>query len=382
MRILREVVSRPLRITLSLAILCGTAAWARSPDDAAPFSSAAECGQCHAEIHDAWQERRHARAATTPEFVASLQAAEATLQDRARPLCLACHAPTTTLTGDHAMERAITRESVTCDFCHSMVQSLPGRVVPFRLDVGDIKRGPYKDADPKGHAVAYSELHVKADLCAGCHEYESPQGVAVLSTYSEYLESPYAGRSLPCQRCHMPVVMAPIVGPGVQEGRPREFINLHRMPGGHTREQLERALSLEWGTVRRDAGGLEVGLLVANVGAGHRVPTGLPTRRITLEVEAEAAGGRVYHEQIRYQKVVTDTSGQEILTDGGMFLHAAQVRSDNRIAPGEQRLHLFTFAVQPGTVTLRARLVYETPPQPPSNHAARTAFGAIEKKVT
>ena len=49
-----------------------------------------------------------------------------------------------------------------------------GIYLPFELDVGgpeNIKRGPYDDADPKDHGVAFSELHLSARLCASCHEF-------------------------------------------------------------------------------------------------------------------------------------------------------------------------------------------------------------------
>jgi hypothetical protein len=350
------------------------------PLDSSPFTSDIVCGRCHKDIHDAWLTNRHSQASTNPVFLKAMEEAGGTLQERARPFCLMCHAPTTTLTRDYAMERNITKEGVTCDFCHSMVESRPGETLPFRLEVSsNIKHGPYKDADSSEHPVAYSELHVSAEICASCHEYKTPSGAAVLSTYSEYLEGPYPSRRIPCQGCHMPIVMANVVDPKVKRD-PRNFINLHRMPGGHAVDQLRRGLDLEWDEVRREPGRLLVRVAVANVAAGHRFPTGLPTRKLVLEVEARPVSGRVYQERMVYRKVVVDEAGIEVVKDGEMFTRPARVRSDNRIRPGERRVEGFYFPVSTGEeAQLTARLAYEYQPFGTAESAVRTVFATIEQ---
>jgi hypothetical protein len=282
------------------------------------------------------------------------------------------------------MERNITKESVTCDFCHTMIASHPGEEVPFELDVGgpeNIKRGPYDDADPQDHGVAFSELHLSARLCASCHEYKTPDGVPILSTYSEYLEGPYPRRNVTCQGCHMPVVMANVVEPRVKRD-PREFINLHRMPGGHAPDQLARAITLEWDEVTRSSGTVRVRLLVSNTGAGHRVPTGMPSRKLVLEVEAETSTGKIYKDQTVFRKIVVDSEGREILRDGEMFTRAAAVRMDNRIPPGEQRRAGFSFLI-PSTqrAELTARLVYEFSPLGPEGATEHIIFKTIRYSV-
>jgi len=350
------------------------------PLDSAPFTSDIVCGRCHKDIHDAWLKNRHSQASSNPVFLKAMEEAGGQLKDRARPFCLMCHAPTTTLTRDYAMQRNITREGVTCDFCHSLVESHPGEVLPFRLEVSsNIKRGPYKDADSSEHPVAYSELHLSAELCASCHEYKTPAGGAILSTYSEYLEGPYPSRRVPCQGCHMPIVMANVVDPRIKRD-PRSFINLHRMAGGHAIDQLRRGVDLEWDEVRREPGRLLVRVAVANVAAGHRFPTGLPTRKLVLEVDARSPSGRVYQERAVYQKVVVDEAGLEVVKDGEMFSRAQRVRSDNRIRPGERRVEGFYFPISTGEeAQLTARLVYEYAPFGTAENAVRTVFATIEQ---
>ena len=175
----------------------------------------------------------------------------------------------------------------------------------------------------------------------------------------------------------MPVVMANVVDPRVKRD-PREFINLHRMPGGHAADQLARALTLEWDEVTRSSGTIQVRLLVSNTGAGHRVPTGMPSRRLVLEVEAEASSGRLYKDQTVFRKIVVDSEGREILKDGEMFTRSAALRMDNRILPGEARRAGFSFLI-PSTqqAELTARLVLEFTPLGPEGATERIVFKTI-----
>ena len=350
------------------------------PMDSAPFTSAIVCAHCHKDIHEAWTSNLHSRAATEPIFAQAFGEAEDTLGDEAGPFCLTCHAPTTVKTKDYAMVRNITKESVTCDFCHTMVAAKPGEAVPFELDVGtgqSVKRGPYDDADDSQHPVAFSELHLSAELCGSCHDFKTASGVPILSTYSEYLAGPYPRRNVVCQGCHMPIVMGNAADPKVTR-EPREYINLHRMPGGHAEDQLQRALTLKWEKVERSSGRLQVRLSIANTGAGHRVPTGMPTRKLILEVEVRTSTGKLYKEQTVYQKIVLDEEGREILKDGEMFTRAESIRSDNRILPGEQRLAGFSFLL-PSTqkAELTARLIYQFAPLGPTEETEHITFKTI-----
>ena len=158
----------------------------------------------------------------------------------------------------------------------------------------------------------------------------------------------------------------------------REYINLHRMPGGHAEDQLQRALTLKWEKIERSSGPLQVRLSITNTGAGHRVPTGMPTRKLILEVEARTSTGKLYKEQTVYQKIVVDEEGREIVKDGEMFTRAASIRRDNRILPGEERLAGFSF-ILPTTqkAELTARLIYQFAPLGPTEETERITFKTI-----
>src|SRR5215470_17939066 len=88
----------------------------------ASYQSATTCGTCHQTIHLYWSESEHGRAASTPSFLESLRQAVDAADDKARARrdCVTCHAPTTRVTGDFELKQALTREGVSCDFCHTV----------------------------------------------------------------------------------------------------------------------------------------------------------------------------------------------------------------------------------------------------------------------
>src|SRR3989304_6972838 len=164
-------------LTVLLLSVASASAQAPDPMDAAPFTSAMVCGHCPVDIHAAWTTNLPSRAATEPIFTQALEEAVGGRGEDVRKFCLTFHAPTTVATKDYAMTRNITKESVTCDFCHTMVEANPGAEVPYRLaggGPGNIKAGPYKDADPKEHGGAFSGLPPSPRLWARCHEHKQP----------------------------------------------------------------------------------------------------------------------------------------------------------------------------------------------------------------
>ena len=113
---------------------------------------------------------------------------------------------------DRGLEKRITWEGVTCDYCHSLKTVEITESGPrVEVEIGDVKRGPIRDAESTGHEVAYSELHSRSEVCAPCHEYVNREGVAILSTFSEWHESAAAERGDTCQTCHMALTHADVV---------------------------------------------------------------------------------------------------------------------------------------------------------------------------
>ena len=131
-----------------------------------------------------WSESEHSRSATSPSYRAALDAAMEGALDKSavQRNCVWCHAPTALVTGDYSLQRPITREGVSCDFCHTVVDvdlSRPDH--PFDLQPGKIKRGPLEYAKSPYHETAYSALHKASPLlCAACHELSQVGGPLIV----------------------------------------------------------------------------------------------------------------------------------------------------------------------------------------------------------
>jgi len=323
------------------------------------FTSAQQCGTCHQDIYAAWRGSQHARAIENPIFRESYEEAAKIAGESATRLCRMCHAPTVVLTGDHTLAQEVTREGVTCDFCHSLTGiDLERREHPFLLDVGATKYGPIRDAASTGHRVAFSEFHLSSLQCAGCHEYRNAHGVPILSTYSEWEQYRQRGGDKECQHCHMPQVLANIVDPKVKRVQ-GAFVNLHTMPGGHARDQLVRALEMRIMEVQRTPRGVYVKVRLRNVGAGHAVPTGSPTRKVILRVEVMTGSGQRVRQERIYQRIVLDQWGTEIRRDSLLFTGARAIARDTRLAPAEERVEEFLLPVSADeNLTITAALIY------------------------
>ena len=140
---------------------------------------------------------------------------------------------------------------------------------------GNVKRGPLQYAKSKFHDTEYSSLHKTSPLlCAACHEYRNALGVSVLSIYTEWRQSPYAARGIPCQECHMPVV------PGTSVPEPLKpsdhVINLHRIVGGSNASKMSVGLELKIDSVTRTSTAADVQVVVTSTRVGHSAPGGDP----------------------------------------------------------------------------------------------------------
>ena len=361
----------PIAARFSIAVLVSLAAprggAAAPPAAPGPYSSATQCAACHQTIHKYWSESEHARAASSPAFLAGLAKATGGASDAAsvRRECVWCHAPTALATGDYALQGAIAREGVSCDFCHTIADvDLHRAGHPFELAPGRVKRGPMEYAKTPAHDTAYSLLHKSsAYLCASCHEYSNRHGVAVLSTYGEWAAGPYPARGRTCQECHMPLVPGDTVGEGLQPTQRR--INLHRMTGGTTPSRIETGLELRFGDVAIGADSADVVVVVTNAAVGHSAPGGLSTKSLVLAVGVDTGGAELANRKERiYRRELKDADGRVLLTVADLFLKAASVGDDSRIRQKEARTERFTVPLPAGWKAVVARLEYRDASDP------------------
>jgi hypothetical protein len=374
----RVLVRRPRAALAALAVtwLCaGTAAGA-----AVEATPSEECGLCHRDIYEMWRASAHSFALESMIFRQALQEARSAFGGAVAERCLGCHAPLQALTGDTRQRLKVTWEGVGCDACHSLVEVKLDQGSPRQIfDVGAIKRGPIRDAVSTGHDVAYSELHTTSRVCAGCHEYANPAGVPILTTFSEWKASDSAQRGETCQSCHMAATMADVVDPRVKrvEGAP---VNVHETPGGHSLGQLHKALGV---TIEgeRSTEDLTLTVRLLNRGAGHAVPTGMPGRRVILELEVRTSAGQSWREERTYGRFFKDATGKAITRDAGYFAPGAEPQSDSRLMPGENREERFAFQVPAADVAfVTLKLHYEHSPL--GGEEGRTRLTFLTEKRT
>ena len=363
-------------VTIAI-VLAGLAGFA----EAADFETSDTCGKCHRDIYRMWRQSAHAEATEDPFFYQTLEDVRGMDRGRREKICLECHAPMAIVSGDLELKLSSSREGVPCEFCHSLVEvEMTERGPRHKLDIGKIKRGTIAEADSPAHGVAFSALHRDSLLCAPCHEYVSEDGVSILTTYSEWQSSRAAENGMTCQGCHMEVTEAQVVDPKVVRKSDAK-VNLHEMPGGHSVQQLLKALDIKVRTERK-GGVLDVRVTVSNDGAGHAVPTGMPGRRIILSVDVNAGRGVTHEEQRVYGKSFKDGKGKRIDHVGDYFGTGVLLESDTRIGPDEIREEEFSFEVpEDASAYLTVRLHYEHAPRGEDQEKERVTFFTDRKLI-
>ena len=366
------------RVTCALLVFYGTTALAV---DLKPPSSAEVCGDCHRAIFDGWKRSAHATAMESRLFQDALKRAEADFGVRARKNCLACHAPVAVLTGDLELVRKVSWEGVTCDYCHSIQEvTTTGGNPKAKVEFTLVKSGPSKDLFSPAHGTRFSPLHTSSLACITCHEYSNSQGFPVLATYSEWKNSTYGRSDVGCQACHMYRIEGDVVDPRVKRSATLT-LNLHEIPGGHSIQQLNKAIKADLSTTR-EGDRLRVVVKLSNRGAGHYVPTGSALRQLILELQADSLAGHHFSEQRIYRRTVADRSGTVLNREDLVFIKGARVVTDTRLAPNETKTETFSFPIPQGTQTrVRASLYYYYSPLASSEAQQKVTFLELTRLV-
>jgi hypothetical protein len=136
-------------------------------------------------------------------------------------------------------------------------------------------------------------------------------------------------------------------------------VNLHVEPvAGSSR--LRKAAAVEIGEVIRKGNECSVTVGVTNSSAGHKIPTGSPSRSLILRVNINGSDGSTkYSREEIFRKTILDREGNILTDDSDVFVKAHSIQNDNRISPGETRLVTLDFvADEDETITIDARLYY------------------------
>ena len=359
------------------------------------FENPAACSGCHDLLFSQWRSTMHANAFTDPFYWKEAELAGKEAGEAIRNFCHSCHSPGGTLLGkipaDAAKASEIAKAGVFCDFCHTVTSSKGIGNASYIVKTGEVKRGPYKDSYSPYHLTEYSEFHTKAEFCGMCHDVYHPiNGLRIEETYTEWKNSPYAAKGIVCQDCHMtpgPGVTKPNPGVVAVGGPNRDHFWTHHTIGANVfmanylklpetaRLALERLRSAArlTASVSRAANKASLKVTVTNVGAGHKLPTGLTEmRHMWLEVVAKDAKGTVIYSSgvldakrnlpegtKIYYTVLGDKNGKPTVK----VWEAEKILLDTRIPPGQSKTEEYAFEIPsgaPAPYTVTVRLLYRS----------------------
>ncbi|ADH84850.1 multiheme c-type cytochrome [Desulfurivibrio alkaliphilus] len=361
---------------------------------AGSFEDPEVCARCHRDIYQEWSHSMHAYAWDNQWFRADYEQAHRETGGATDMLCGPCHAPVAARTGqlpphDGSEFDAVSQRGVSCDFCHTVTGLEQVYNMGHVSEPGRVKRGPRGDGREMYHAVEFSELHTRAEFCGSCHQVIHPAtGVAIIDTYQDWQNNEYGQKNIRCQDCHM----TPTPGVGQRRGRAatmgenRSNVAFHAFSGGSVyvqeflghreqarmaREMLRAAAVVELSPRVTNDATLELTVDVRNVGAGHKIPTGVTyIRKMWLQVEVlNGAGEKVYSsghlvegnhvdpEAVFFRLLFVDEQGE--LT--GKSWRAQGIGYDRRIAANSSEREVYRIGLPARSdYTINTRLMYRS----------------------
>jgi hypothetical protein len=345
------------------------------------FVRAGRCGECHERFRTEWTASAHAKATRSAAFQRGLSAAGDTPGGTGpgglREACMSCHLPSQRF-GQPDEAPGSPSEGVSCDGCHTLSAiKVEARSAAMTFDPGSGKKyGPIVGATGHYfHDMAYSAVHAKSEICAGCHHLTAlsaggkVRDIPVVLDYSDWQK---VGRGKTCQDCHMPSRGTEPVARGA---KPRPDVPSHGFPGavalGSKGTQLTAAPRGKPG---------EIAVTIQH-SAGHLLPSGFVDRRLLLRAEYKSAEGQTLGAEDRVFGIfLVDEAGQP-----APFFRAARIKSERRIAPGKPHVEVFQVPQPdvPGGVAVTAapaRVVFSLVSAPTAPEL-RSVYGEPELTV-
>ncbi|WP_457551651.1 multiheme c-type cytochrome [Desulfobacula sp.] len=383
------------------------------------FISPETCSGCHGEIFEQWENSMHNLSHKDPVYLRVAQFLRKGLTDKGEiqeaESCVKCHTPVGVLTGfpqklsdDLSKTPEIATLGIQCDYCHSAqtITRMYNNGLVLKPGQGEdepgIKYGPFDDSTPDFHEAEFSKLHTESQICGTCHNVKHVTfGTDLETTYTEWQNSSYNSKDpakrIECQGCHMyqrPGI--PATGSSPRPENPgaatdfsdeRPHIFTHYFVGGNTFvpnksggqdksklavERLKNAakLSIDTSLISQK----KLSITVANIGAGHSIPTGVgDLRQVWLEITIQdkdhktifqtgALNGKheLSKDAVIFRTVFGDEKGNEVIN----IAKAKQVLKDNRIKAKQSVTETINIPAVPGKdATVIVRLLYRGMPQ-------------------
>ncbi|MDF1554356.1 MAG: multiheme c-type cytochrome [Deferrisomatales bacterium] len=278
------------------------------------------------------------------------------------------------------------RDGINCTVCHQIQPTNFGLYESFSggFQIDDTRRifGPYPNplAGPMVNDSRYWPREAyqgsgtdwvinDSEHCATCHNLftnykigEYPDGTTILSTekfpeqtpYYEWLNSDYPGLGTTCQGCHMPSTVTPIaISTRPRRLQTRSPFWYHEFVGGNTfmlgmlRDNVAdlglTATAAQFGEkiidtqdlLLADTAGLAasgsisgetltVDVTVTNK-AGHKLPTGIPLRRVWIHLTVSAGGS------VLFESGGVDSDGEIVGLDAGYEPHYEVIHTGDEV---------------------------------------------------
>jgi ssDNA-binding Zn-finger/Zn-ribbon topoisomerase 1 len=254
------------------------------------------CKNCHLDISEQWGRSAHSKAERSANQLFGRMYWQSLRITRGATMinCGPCHEPATFVNQDFNSIREVSREGVTCVFCHMV--SGPGPSTgnpPLELDLTRYYGTVRQPVPTPSHQSGHSAFYTSSDYCGACHSYKNQNGVVISETLAEWKASRYPKQGLTCQKCHMPG------GPGriSLEGPSRPRVANHSFDHAvlsQARPNAAATVTLRGTRSGKDS--LRVSVVIANTGWGHSLPTGNDQNLALIRLRVLSASGSIVWE--------------------------------------------------------------------------------------
>ena len=148
-----------------------------------------------------------------------------------------------------------------------------------------------------------------------------------------------------------------VVTPELQKSK--NTIALHDVKGRWP-SHLKDAAKVEVGEITKADGMWTVSISVKNTNAGHKIPTGVPTRALILRINVMDKNHEViFTSEEVFTKTLLDEKGNFLWEDTDVFLKAYSIYEDNRIPPGQTHFSSISFSADKDEeISVEAKLYY------------------------
>lgn len=318
------------------------------------FDDPEQCKSCHPIHFEQWAMSMHAYSFKDPVFHALHKIGQERSNNSLGQFCVECHSPFASMFNeapagfDPKAVSSISAHGVSCVVCHSIDKVIPGQNVPT-YHTNRVKYGSIQDPVPNSfHTSQYDKRFITSEVCQPCHDFRNPRGVLVEKTYTEWENSTYPRRNIPCQDCHMEVM----TGPAAVNGKVRTLHEHHMVgvdvpfeddfPGREKTIELVAFLlkysiqmSLDIKNTVPKNQPFDFRVLVENSITGHNIPS-----------------GSIFERQMWVEVVATDVQTNDTLFSTGLLDPNMDLRNERSdfvkggLFPLDTNLYLFNGTAQ------------------------------------